>query len=213
VGGYGQDDRASVFASLSALLDLKENEMTAVLLFVDKEEIGSEGATSAKSTFFESFVADLMSCMGRIPDSQSLRGLLARSKALSADVSCALDPDYKEVHEEQNAARTGYGVCLTKFTGHRGKVGANDADAEYLGWLRRVFNRKGVIWQTGELGKVDEGGGGTVAKFLSVYGLEIIDCGPPILSMHSPFEILHKGDLYMTYKAYQAFLTTAPKPE
>ena len=213
VGGYGQDDRASAFASLSALLDTKETDVTAVLLFVDKEEIGSEGATSAKSIFMESFVADLMSGMGRVPDSQSLRRLLARSKALSADVSCALDPDYKEVHEDQNAARTGYGVCLTKFTGHGGKVGANDADAEYIGWLRQVFNRKAVIWQTGELGKVDEGGGGTVAKFLSVYGMEIIDCGPPLLSMHSPFEILHKGDLYMAYKAFQAFLTMASKPE
>ena len=195
------------------MLDIKETDVTAVLLFVDKEEIGSEGATSAKSMFMESFVADLMSGMGRVPDSQSLRGLLSRSKALSADVSCALDPDYKEVHEDQNAARAGYGVCLTKFTGHGGKVGANDADAEYIGWLRRVFDRKGITWQTGELGKVDEGGGGTVAKFLSVYGLEIIDCGPPLLSMHSPFEILHKGDLYMAYKAFKAFLTTASNSE
>jgi aspartyl aminopeptidase len=208
VGGYGQDDRASAFTSLSAMLDMEYSNIPAVLLFVDKEEIGSEGATSAKSQFMESFIADLMSGKGRAPDSQSLRSLLARSKALSADVSCALDPDYKEVHEDRNAARAGYGVCLTKFTGHRGKVGANDADAEYIGWLRQVFNNEGVIWQTGELGKVDEGGGGTVAKFLSVYGMEIIDCGPPVFSMHSPFEILHKGDLYMAYKGFQAFLTT-----
>ena len=132
--------------------------------------------------------------------------VLMNSRALSGDVNGALDPDYQDVHEKRNAARVGYGVCLTKFTGSGGKYGANDANAEYIGWLRALFNKKKVVWQTGELGKVDEGGGGTVAKFLARYGMQIIDCGPPVLSMHSPFEIAHKGDIYMTYKGYRAFL-------
>jgi aspartyl aminopeptidase len=206
VGAYGQDDRVCAFAALKALLTMKESEKTAVALFVDKEEIGSDGATSAKSKFLESVMGDLMVNKGVETGMQEIYRVLARSRALSADVTGALDPDYQEVHEKRNAARVGYGVCLTKFTGHGGKVGANDANAEYLGWLRRLYNRKKVIWQTGELGKVDVGGGGTVAKFLAVYGMEIIDCGPPVLSMHSPFEIAHKGDIQMTCKAFRAFL-------
>ena len=117
---------------------------------------------------------------------------------------------YQNVHEEQNASRLGYGLCITKFTGHGGKYGANDADAEYIGWLRRIFNKNKVVWQTGELGKVDEGGGGTVAKFLAVYGMDIVDCGPPVLSMHSPFEVAHKGDLYMSYKGFRSFYESGP---
>jgi len=206
VGAYGQDDRASAFTSLKALLEMKEPRKTAVALFVDKEEIGSDGATSAKSKILESVICDLMINMGQKPSTYEVNRLLASSQALSADVTGALDPDYQEVHEKRNAARMGYGVCVTKFTGHRGKVGANDANAEYVGWLRNLFNQKKVCWQTGELGKIDEGGGGTVAKFLAVYGMEIIDCGPPVLSMHSPFEITHKGDIYMTYKCFRAFL-------
>jgi len=206
VGAYGQDDRASAFASLKALLDMKESAKTAIVLFVDKEEIGSHGATSATSKFLESIIYDLMVKMGQKPSAMEAYRLLADSQALSADVNGALDPDYQEVHEKRNAARIGYGVCLIKFTGHRGKVGANDANAEYVGWLRKLLNKKKVVWQTGELGKVDEGGGGTVAKFLAAYGMEIIDYGPPLLSMHSPFEITHKGDVYMSYKGFRAFL-------
>ncbi len=206
VGGYGQDDRASAFTSLKALLDMNKPRKTSVVLFVDKEEIGSDGATSAKSKFLESVICDLMVNMGQTPSSLEVHQTLAMSQALSADVGSALDPDYQEVHEKRNAARLGYGVCLTKFTGHGGKYGANDANAEYIGWLRRLFSRNKVCWQTGELGKVDEGGGGTVAKFLAVYGMEIIDYGPPVLSMHSPFEISHKGDIYMAYKGFRAFL-------
>lgn len=206
VGAYGQDDRICAFASLMALLNMKEAEKSALVIFVDKEEVGSDGATSAKSKFLESVVGDLMVNMGSTPSTQDIYRALARSQAISADVTGALDPDYQEVHEKRNAARLGYGVCLTKFTGHGGKVGANDANAEYLGWLRGLFNKEKVIWQTGELGKVDAGGGGTVAKFLAVYGMEIIDCGPPVLSMHSPFEIAHKGDVHMTYRGYRAFL-------
>ena len=206
VGSYGQDDRASAFTSLKALLDMNKSRKTSVVLFVDKEEVGSDGATSAKSKFLESVICDLMVKMGQKPSSLEVHQALAASQALSADVGSALDPDYQEVHEKRNAARLGYGVCLTKFTGHGGKYGANDANAEYIGWLRRLFSRNKVCWQTGELGKVDEGGGGTVAKFLAVYGMEIIDYGPPVLSMHSPFEISHKGDIYMAYKGFRAFL-------
>ncbi|MBN1847272.1 MAG: aminopeptidase [Deltaproteobacteria bacterium] len=206
IGAYGQDDRASAYTSLMAILDTNEPARTTVVLFVDKEEIGSDGATSAKSKFLESVIYDIIAKSKKTPSAMDAYKLLGSARALSADVNGALDPDYQEVHEKRNAARIGYGVCLTKFTGHRGKVGANDANAEYLGWIRRLLNKNKVIWQTGELGKVDEGGGGTVAKFLAIYGMEIIDYGPPLLSMHSPFEITHKGDIYMTYKGFKAFL-------
>lgn len=206
IGAYGQDDRSSAFASLRALLDMEESLRAVVVLFVDKEEVGSEGATGAKSKFLEWVVADLLTVSGVEPRAQAINHVLANSRALSADVAGALDPDYQEVHEKRNAVRLGYGLCMTKYTGSRGKVGANDANAEYLGWLRRLFNDRGVIWQAGELGKVDEGGGGTVAKFLAVYGMEIIDCGAPVLSMHSPFELTHKGDIYMTYQGFKRFL-------
>ncbi|RLB17167.1 MAG: aminopeptidase, partial [Deltaproteobacteria bacterium] len=205
VGAYGQDDRICAYTSLSALMDTKEISKTAVALFVDKEEIGSDGATGAKSRFLESVIGDLMETLGQRPSAIEISRILSRSRALSADVNGALDPDYQEVHEKQNAARMGYGVCITKFTGSGGKYNANDADAEYVGWLRNLFNRKKVIWQTGELGRIDEGGGGTVAKFLAPYGMDIVDCGPAVLSMHSPFEVSHKGDLYMTYKGFRAF--------
>ncbi len=206
VGAYGQDDRISAYTSLRAVLDMKPAARTALTLFVDKEEVGSDGATGAKSRFIESVVGDLMKEMGEAPSALEVGRILAKSQALSADVNGALDPDYQDVHEKQNAARLGYGICVTKFTGHGGKYNANDADAEYVGWLRRLFNRKKVTWQTGELGKVDEGGGGTVAKFLAPYGMDIVDCGPAVLSMHSPFEVSHKGDLFMTYKGFTAFL-------
>ncbi len=206
VGAYGQDDRSSAFTSLRALLDAKKTNRTAVVLFVDKEEIGSDGATSARSKFLESVVSDLLVKEGNRPSLLDTRKVLAASRALSADANGALDPDYQDVHEKGNAARMGYGGCITKFTGHGGKYGANDANAEYIGWLRQLLTENKVCWQTGELGKVDEGGGGTVAKFLAVYGMEIIDYGPPLLSMHSPFEVSHKGDIYMTYKGFRAFL-------
>lgn len=206
VGAYGQDDRACVYTSLRALLDMTQTEKTALVLFVDKEEIGSEGATGARSRFLEGVVGDCLDAAGEEATARAVARVLAASQALSADVAGALDPDYQDVHEKRNAARLGYGPCMIKFTGHRGKIGANDADAEYLGWLRRLFNRERIAWQTGELGKVDEGGGGTAAKYLAIHGVRIVDCGPPVLSMHSPFEIAHKGDIYMTYRAYKAFL-------
>jgi aspartyl aminopeptidase len=209
VGAYGQDDRICAFSALKAISDCVQNHKTAVALFVDKEEIGSDGATGAKAKLLELFLSGIIKDMGKQISVDDIYDMLSRSKALSADVNGALDPDYEDLHEKQNAARLGYGVCVTKFTGHRGKYEANDADAEYIGWIRRLFNENKIIWQTGELGKVDEGGGGTVAKFIARYGIEVVDCGPAILSMHSPFEISHKGDLYMTYKSYKVFFESS----
>jgi len=205
-GAYGHDDRSCAFTSLRAIIDLDSPRKTALALFVDKEEIGSDGATGAKSKFLESVVADLLIAHGKEPLYNEIYKILMNSSAISADVSNAIDPDYQDVHEKRNAARLGYGICLTKFTGSGGKYGASDANAEYVGWIRNLFNKNKVVWQTGELGKVDEGGGGTVAKFLAPYGMQIIDCGPPVLSMHSPFETAHKGDIYMTYKGFKVFL-------
>lgn len=208
IGAYGQDDRVCAYATLEAVGELKTTETTAVAFFIDKEEIGSDGSTGAKSRFLEDFVADLFEVTGEQAGGAALRSCLMSSKALSADVNGALDPDYQDVHEKRNAARIGYGVCITKFTGSRGKYGSSDANAEYLAQIRKLFNENRVVWQTGELGKVDEGGGGTIARFLAIYGMEVVDCGTPLLSMHSPFEIASKADTYMTYKGYRAFLTS-----
>ncbi len=205
VGGYGQDDRCSAFASLEALCAVKRPRFTSIALFVDKEEIGSEGATGAKGVFLEQVTARLFELAGRDPRHALIRRALASSRALSADVGAALDPDWQEVYEKRNACLMGHGVCLTKFTGSGGKSGANDADAEYLGWVCRVMEDAGVSWQTGELGKVDEGGGGTIAKLLAEYGMDVVDIGPPVLSMHSPFELSHKADVFMTSRAFRAF--------
>lgn len=209
VGGYGQDDRSCAYAALEAILETREPEHTCLALFYDKEEVGSDGNTSAKSCLLEEIVETLLERQGESP--QTRRRVLMASRAISADVTGALDPDYPEVHEKRNAARLGYGVNLCKFGGHGGKYHTSDAHAEYMAWLRQVFNQAGVIWQAAHLGKVDEGGGGTIAKYLAVHGLEIVDCGTPLLSMHSPFEVASKADLYMTFKAYQAFFTAAAK--
>ncbi len=205
VGAYGHDDRSSVYTSLEAILELEEPPYTALACFFDKEEIGSDGSTGAKSRFFELVVSNIIELQDKEPNVSNNLEALSNSRAISADVNGALDPDYQEVHEKRNAARIGYGICVTKFTGSGGKYSSSDAHAEYLAWLRRLFNRNGVVWQTGELGKIDEGGGGTIAKFLASYGMNIVDCGTPLLSMHSPFEIASKADLYMTKKAFEVF--------
>jgi aspartyl aminopeptidase len=210
IGAYGQDDRASTFCGVEALLNAKNPAMSCLGLFVDKEEIGSEGSTSASSRFMEMAVAKLMEKAKEKPGYLAVSQALARSRALSADVNAALDPDYPEVHEKNNAAYLGYGVNLTKYTGHGGKYGASDANAEYVAWLRKVWDKAGVTWQAAGMGKVDEGGGGTIAKILAVYGMEIVDVGPALLSMHSPFEISHKADIWSTCQAFSAFLA-APK--
>ncbi len=209
VGGYGQDDRSCTYASFAALSELintnKQPEQTSIALFMDKEEIGSDGNTGAKSRLLELILYDLSRhTQEKIEPDTALR-IMAASRAISADVTAGIDPDYQDVHEKRNDALIGHGICLTKYTGSRGKSSANDAHAEYLGWIRGVWNEAKVIWQAGELGKVDEGGGGTVAKYLAWYGMDVVDAGTPLLSMHAPFEIAHKADLYMTYKAYLAF--------
>ncbi len=205
LGGYGHDDRICVFAGLEAMLATPDPEHTQILIFWDKEEIGSEGATGAQSLYLEYCLEDLIRNWS---PATRLAEMLLHTKAISADVHGALDPDYQDVHEKLNSALIGYGPCFCKFTGHRGKVGANDADAEYVGWLRNLMTANGIPWQMAELGRVDLGGGGTVAKYLAKYGMNIIDAGPPILSMHSPFEIASKADLYATMLAYTAFLAS-----
>ncbi len=209
VGAYGQDDRVCAYTLLRALTAAKAAEKTAVGLFFDKEEIGSEGNAGAKSILMEDFVSDLHHLTGQDTDARTLRKTLRLTSALSADVNGALDPDFQEVHEKRNAARLGYGVCLTKFTGSGGKSGSSDASAEYVGRVRRIFNQAKIVWQTGELGRVDQGGGGTIAKFLAEYGMDIVDCGPSLLAMHSPFEISSKGDVYMTFQAYKSFFDSS----
>lgn len=203
LGGYGQDDRICVFAALEALLnaDASASRPLAVI-FWDKEEIGSDGATGAASRFFQYCVEDLAAAWA---PGTSASHVLLNSRALSADVQAALDPDFQEVHEKQNAALIGYGPCFSKFTGSRGKYGASEADAEFFAELRGIFNARGIPWQAAELGKVDLGGGGTVALFLAAYGMRVIDLGPALLSMHSPFELASAADLYATVEAYRAF--------
>ena len=207
VGGYGQDDRACAYAELAAILEVQEPEHPCVALFYDKEETGSEGSTSARACLLEEVVELLLERQGESPLGR--RRVLLASRALSADVTGGIDPDFPEVHEKRNANRLGYGVGLHKYGGSGGKYYTSEANAEYVAWLRQIFQENGVIWQAGELGKVDEGGGGTIAKYLAIHGLEIIDCGTPLLSMHSPFEVASKADLYMTFKAYRAFFSAA----
>ncbi|HBT19847.1 MAG TPA: aminopeptidase [Peptococcaceae bacterium] len=203
IGAYGQDDRICVFASLKAVFDIGIPEKTAFALFVDKEEIGSVGNTGMQSKILEETLQHLMEITEQ---EASIYKLLSCSQALSADVNAAVDPTWEDVMDKLNAAKLGYGVCLTKYTGARGKVDASDAHAEYVAEIRSLFNRNGIIWQTGELGKVDQGGGGTIAKYLANLNMEVIDCGMPLLSMHAPFEVSSKGDLYMGYKGFKAFL-------
>jgi aspartyl aminopeptidase len=205
LGGYGQDDRICVFSGLKAFLAEPRPEHAQLLVIWDKEEIGSEGSTSAKSRFFEYCLQELIDAWD---PGVRFSAVCYASKAVSGDVHAAMDPDFPDLHEKLNAAQLGHGPCFCKFTGHRGKIGANDAHAEYVAWFRALLAKAGVPWQMAELGKVDQGGGGTVAKHLAEYGLDIIDLGPALLSMHSPWEISSKADLYATVQAYRAFLNS-----
>ena len=198
IGGYGQDDRVCAYAELAAILETENPERTAVCILADKEEIGSYGVTGMTSQAFEWFVEKL--CGGTC----TLQESFAHSFCVSADVTAALDPMYPEVREKQNAARLNYGVGFCKFTGSRGKSGASDASAELVGYLRRLCDEGGVAWQMCELGKVDQGGGGTVALDMAMRNIDTIDAGVPVLSMHSPFETTAKFDCYMTYKCMKA---------
>ncbi len=206
IGGYGQDDRICAYTSFRALLSVEKPLYTVLVLFMDREEIGSEGNTSAKSRIFESLIYDLIKKESLTPTPDNFFEIMNKTKALSADVTAGIDPNYMEVHDELNDARVGYGVVISRYTGHGGKYLANEAHAEYISYLRNLFEKEGVIYQVASMGKVDEGGGGTVSKYFASYGMDIVDIGPPLLSMHSPFEIVHKADLYMTYRAFKTFL-------
>lgn len=203
---YGQDDRVCAYTSLAAMLGTKaELERTACCLLVDKEEIGSVGATGMQSRFFENVVAEIISLQGDYTDIK-LRRCLANSKMLSSDVNAGYDPLFAEAFEKKNASFCGRGVVFSKFTGSRGKSGSNDANAEYIAKLRKIMDDNNVNYQMAELGKVDVGGGGTIAYIMSLYGMEVIDCGVPILNMHAPWEIASKADVYEAKKCYDAFL-------
>ena len=206
--GYGQDDRVCAYTSLVAQLDCKEPARTAVTLLVDKEEIGSVGATGMTSHFFEDTMAEVLELSGQ-SGPLALRRCLAASNMLSSDVSAGFDPTFASVFEPKNSAYLGHGLTFNKFTGSRGKSGSNDADAEYVATIRRVMDEGGVAWQTAELGKVDAGGGGTIAYILATYGMSVIDCGVPVLSMHAPWEATSKADVYEAYRGYQEFLKLA----
>ncbi|OUO35027.1 aminopeptidase [Olsenella sp. An290] len=206
--GYGQDDRVCAYTSLVAQLDCETPARTAVTLLVDKEEIGSVGATGMTSHFFEDTMAEVLELAGE-SGPLALRRCLARSNMLSSDVSAGFDPAFASVFEPKNSAYLGHGLTFNKFTGRGGKGGSNDADAEYVATIRRVMDEGGVHWQTAELGKVDAGGGGTIAYILATYGMSVIDCGVPVLSMHAPWETTSKADVYEAYRGYQEFLKLA----
>lgn len=206
--GYGQDDRVCAFTSLKAMLEVEETEYTTCCLLVDKEEIGSVGATGMQSKTFENTVAEVLNCMGDYSE-LALRRCLSNSKMLSSDVSAAFDPTFKAAYEPKNAAYFGKGMVFNKFTGSRGKSGSNDANAEYMAGIRKILDDKKVAYQTAELGKVDVGGGGTIAYIMALYGMEVIDCGVAVLNMHAPWEIVSKADVYETKKGYVVFLENA----
>ena len=206
--GYGHDDRSCAYPSIRAQLALNEPPVrTALTLLVDKEEIGSVGATSMQSRFFENTMAELLALTGHGDGTLALRRCLTNSAMLSSDVAAGFDPSYASAFEPKNSAYLGHGVAFHKFTGARGKGGSNDADAEYVARIRACMDSHQVNWQTAELGRVDQGGGGTIAYILANYGMYVIDCGVPVLSMHAPWEVLSKADLYEAYRGYQAFLT------
>ncbi len=210
IGGYGQDDRICAFTLARSIRDIKSPSRTSIALIIDKEEIGSDGATSIKSRFLEEVYSRLLELKDSSYPDRLLRMALSNTKAISSDVNGAVNPSFKDVHELTNAARLGWGICIMKYTGSGGKFGANDASAEFMGLIRGTFNKAKVPWQTGELGKVDEGGGGTIAKFLAELNMDVVDAGPALISMHSPMEISAKSDVWSAYKAYCAFFMMSP---
>ena len=203
--GYGHDDRCCTYPSALAMIDVPEVKTTACGLFVDKEEIGSVGATGMESHFFEDTMREVLDRMG-IYSELNLTRVFRNSRMLSSDVSAAYDPMYADRFEKKNSAFFGHGLVFNKYTGHKGKVSSNDANAEYIALLRNILDKHGVVYQTAEMGKVDIGGGGTIAYILSLYGMQVIDSGLAVLSMHAPWEAISKSDLYEAYKGYKAFL-------
>ena len=208
VVGYGQDDRICAYTGIKALIENlgAKPKRTMIVYFSDKEEVGSQGNTGAHSIFIKDFIGSIMAHNGESNSSANLRKAFMNAQILSADVTAAIDPNYPGVHEKQNAVMFNHGIGVSKFTGSGGKYGCNDANAEFIAKVLKVFNSAGVFWQSGELGKVDEGGGGTIAYILANLGAEVLDCGVGLMGMHSLYELCSKADLYSTYLAYKAFL-------
>jgi aspartyl aminopeptidase len=204
VAAYGQDDKVCVYTALRAILEVNEPEKTAVCLFSDKEEIGSMGNTGMESHVFDTFIAELLNKL-RVNRANLLDKVFCNSKMLSADVDAAVDPLYAQVSDLKNAGFIGYGVSLNKYTGAGGKYNSSDANAEFVAEIRKIFDENSIKFQLAELGKIDVGGGGTIAYILANKGVDVIDCGVPVLSMHSPYELTSKYDIYSAYKAYSAF--------
>lgn len=202
---YGQDDRVCAYTSLAAMVDVPEVKRTSCCILVDKEEIGSVGATGMHSRFFENAVADMIDKLGGFTELK-LRHTMANSTMISSDVSAAFDPLYGEAYDKKSSSFFGKGICITKHTGSRGKSGSNDANAEYIAKIRNIFNEDEVAFQMSEMGKIDVGGGGTIAYILAQFGMEVIDGGVPVLSMHAPWEVTSKADVYEAYRAYKTFL-------
>jgi aspartyl aminopeptidase len=211
IGAYGHDDRVCSYSALTALADMSSIDnpkRTAMVLLFDREEIGSEGVTGAKGQFWVTFIEKLLILSGA-KGLYEIDFLLEKSRMLSGDVAAGFDPTFKDAHDQANVARFGYGIAILKYTGSRGKSGTSEASAEFMGYVRRLLNQKGVHWQSTILGEVDRGGGGTVAKFFAERGVTVVDAGTPVFGMHSPFELLSKADLYETYRAYKVFLEGA----
>ncbi len=200
IGSYGHDDRVCAYPALMAILDTDTPEYTCITVLTDKEETGSDGNTGLHSSYLKYFIADLAAAAGIDPWT-----VLSASECLSADVNSAFDPNYSDAYERKNSSYVNKGVCISKYTGSRGKSGTSDAGAEYVGKIRAILDKANVCWQTGELGRVDLGGGGTVAKFIAALNVDVVDIGVPVLSMHAPFEVVGKADIYAAYKAFSAF--------
>ena len=210
VAGYGQDDRVCSYATLEAITSCSSSGYTQIAIFADKEEIGSVGNTGMYSDTFDLFITDLLNKVGE-NEVGAINKLYCNSRMLSADVGAGVDPNYQDVSEKNNASYIGYGIELNKYTGSRGKSGASDANAEFVGFVRGVFEKNNVKYQVSELGKVDIGGGGTIAYILANKGIDVIDCGVPVISMHSPYEVTSKYDVYTAYKAYKSFYESNDK--
>ncbi|MBN9645622.1 aminopeptidase [Terrisporobacter glycolicus] len=202
---YGHDDRVCSFAGIKAIFDIENPEYTASVICVDKEEIGSEGNTGMKSKFFENVVSELINLQEDYCELKVKRAFY-NSKVLSADVTAGYDPNFGSVYDKNNSCHIGRGVVIAKYTGSRGKSGSNDANAEFVSEIRNIFNKENIAWQTAELGKVDQGGGGTIAFILADYGAQVIDCGVGVLSMHAPYEVISKVDIYEMYRGYKEFI-------
>ncbi len=201
--GYGQDDRVCAYTGMEAMLSVEKPEQTTFCILVDQEEIGSRGSTSAQSEFFRFLIEEVLEKSGLA--AKDFKSAMQNSRAISADVDTIFDPNYKEVTDPRNTARLGCGVILTRITGGRGKGGSIEPPAEYIAYIRKIFDENGIVWQPGEIGKIEQGGGGTIATYIARYNMDTVDCGTGVLSMHAPYELTSKADIYSTYLAYRVF--------